>query len=331
MVLAAAAFLLGGCATVLDQDGALALARYELRDNGQIVVEVHVNGEGPFAFAVDTGASISVIHDHVREQLALDVEPGIAVTIHGALATGRYPLLLVDELSVGGESWQPERIASMPGQTVALEDIDGILGLDFLRRYGVGFSARERVIRLYPPDLIGERSYRGWASVPLVPETVGASGATVYLFSVNIGDKRIPALFDLGAGVNLINWAAARRLRLRPEELIAERPFAGAIDTTMDVGVFTIDEVQTGGVRWQNETFSVADLPVFDTLLEEEGPFALLGGGLFNQRDFIIDFASNRLLIAVTMGEVDAEGNEERPSPRQFPVRGGLPWIIEKY
>lgn len=327
----AALFLLTSCATVLDPDGALALARYELRDNGQIVVDVYVDGKGPYPFAVDTGASITVIHDRLRDELDLPARPGKFVTIHGALASGAFPILAVDSLSIGEEIWRPARIASMPGETVALEGIDGILGLDFLRRYGVGFSARERVIRLYPPELIGTRTYRGWASVTLKPETIGTGGATIYLFNVYMGDERIPALLDLGAGVNLVNWPAARRLRLRPEELVEDRPFAGAIDTTTDVGWFIINEITTGGVRWQEEVFSVANLPVFTALGKGDEPFALLGSGLFNQRDFIIDFASERMLVLITMGEIDAEGNEAKPSlPRQFPVRDGLPWILEE-
>ena len=330
--LAAATLLLGGCATVLDQDGALALARYELLENGQIVVDVRVNGQGPFPFAIDTGASISVIHDRVRNRLGLEPEPGESVTIHGALASGVYAILSIDNIDLGGEIWRPLRVASMPGDAPAVRDIDGILGLDFLQRYAVGISAEERVVRLYPPDLIGQRTYRGWASVPLKPEPVGASGATVYMFSVKLGDKRIPALFDLGAGVNLINWPAARRLGLRPEELMDEATFSGAIDTKKDVGWFRIDEVSTGGVRWQNETFSVANLPIFAALVEEDSPCALLGTGLFAQRDFIIDFASSRLLVKITMREIGAEGEEdERHSPRQFPVRDGLPWIFEQH
>ncbi|MEM7280470.1 MAG: hypothetical protein AAF438_02390 [Pseudomonadota bacterium] len=65
IVLLACLSCLLGCATVLDQDGAVAIAPYHLRDAGRIVVEVTVNGKGPFEFALDTAASISVVFEDI--------------------------------------------------------------------------------------------------------------------------------------------------------------------------------------------------------------------------------------------------------------------------
>ena len=302
---AAAAMMLLGCAAMLDQDGALALAPYRVQDNGRIVVDVNVNGDGPFDFALDTGASISVIHDGLRKQLALQPDPGRTVIIHGAVTSGRFPLLSVDRIAVGREGWVNPRVASMPGKTPAGRGIDGILGVDFLQRYAVGFSTRERVIRLYPPELVGSRTYRGWTSVPLEPEYFGSSGAALYLFEIDIGKQKIPALFDLGAGLNVVNWAAARSLGLEPADLTGDESFSGAIDTTDAVGRFRADKVKTGRVRWRDEEFSVADLEVFETLVNGDAPYAILGAGLFKRRDFIIDFARRRLLVKIAMHESD--------------------------
>ena len=308
--LAAAACMLSACATVLDQDGALALAPYSVRDNGRIVVDVSVNGVGPFKFALDTGASISVIHDGLREQLALQPAPGKTVIIHGIVTSGQFPILSIGRIAVGHEVWADPRIASMPGKTPASRDIDGILGVDFLQRYAVGFSTRDGVIRLYPPELVASRSYRGWTSIPLKPEYIGESGAAVYLFDIDIGEQKIPALFDLGAGLNVVNWAAARSLGLRPADVTRGEPLSGAIDTTELVGRFRADKVKTGRVRWRDEEFSVAELEVFDTLIDGDGPYAILGAGLFKRHDFIIDFARERLLVKVAMHELGAPGED---------------------
>ncbi len=308
--LAATACMLLACATVLDQDGALALAPYSVRDNGRIVVDVSVNGDGPFKFALDTGASISVIHDGLRKQLALQPAPGKTVIIHGIVTSGQFPILSVGRIAVGHEVWADPRIASMPGKTPASRDIDGILGVDFLQRYAVGFSTRDGVIRLYPPELVASRSYRGWTSVPLKPEYIGESGAAVYLFDIDIGEQKIPALFDLGAGLNVVNWAAARSLGLSPADLTRGEPLSGAIDTTELVGRFRADKVKTGRVRWRDEEFSVAELEVFDTLIDGDGPYAILGAGLFKRHDFIIDFARERLLVKVAMHELGTPGED---------------------
>ena len=215
----AAVFLLAGCASVLDEDGALAITPYKIEEKGRIVVAARVNDQGPFDFALDTAASISVVFDDLRYELGLETIPDRVAVIHGAVATGTYPLLDINRIDIGRATWTNARIVSLPGDTMAGVAIDGVLGVDFLRQYAVGFSTRERVIRLYPPQLVARKSYRGWASVPLEAETISESGATVFVFEIEIDGRRIPAVFDLGAGLNLMNWRAARRLGIDPARL----------------------------------------------------------------------------------------------------------------
>ena len=300
--------LLWGCATVLDEDGALAIVPYELKDDGRIIVETRVDGQGPYAFALDTGASITVVLEHLQHELALEPVPGKLVRIHGAAASGHFPLMNIDQVEVGSTVWSRPRIASMPGETTAGHRIDGILGVDFLRRYAVGFSTGDRVVRLYPPDLVGQRAYRGWAAVPLKPEFIGTSGSAIYYLDITIGDQEIPAVFDLGAGVNMINWPAARSLGVVARDPRDESLLSGAIESIEVVGRTEIGEVRTGRVRWQDEDFSIVELEIFEKLNRAATPCAILGAGLFTQRDFIIDFARTRLLVKAAMDEMDVTG-----------------------
>jgi predicted aspartyl protease len=290
---------------VLNEDGALAIAPYDINENGRIVVEAQVNGQGPFAFALDTGASISVVFDELREKLAIEPVPGKAVTIHGVVTSGKYPLLSISRLAIGREVWADPRIVSLPGETAANTGIDGILGVDFLRRYAVGFSTRDRVIRLYQPDRVDRRIYRGWTSVPLEPEYVGDTGAALYFFEIEVGGHKIPAVFDLGSGLNMINWAAANSLGLDTVDSRNDDLLSGAIESAPVVARLRIDEMTTGRVRWRDEEFTIADLEIFTTLMRCVTPCAILGAGLFTQRDFIIDFARSRLLVKVAMDEAN--------------------------
>ena len=310
----AAVFVLWGCASVLDQDGALAIAPYHIEDSGRIVIEARVNDQGPFHFALDTASSISVIFDELRNELELEVVPEQWVLIHGVVASERFPLLSISRLQVGREIWVDPRIASLPGDTVAGATIDGILGVDFLRRYAVGFSTKDRVVRLYAPHLVGRRSYRGWAFVPLKPEPIGGSGAALYFFEIEIDGQKVPALFDLGAGLNMINWPAAHSLNLSPVRLREDELLSGAIKSAPIVAQYKAENVTTASIRWRNETFSVADLEIFATLMRSDSPAAILGAGLFTQRDFVIDFVRSRILVKVAMDEVDVSSGEDRTS-----------------
>ena len=296
----APALLLSGCASILDQDAALTIAPYSIEENGSIVIDARVNGQGPFAFALDTGASISVVFDRLSDELGLEPVPRIVLKIHGILASGVFPLLVIDRLEVGTELWVEPRIASLPNDNVD-GSIDGILGIDFLRRYAVGFSARDRVIRLYEPDLVGRRNYQGWTSIPLEPKHIGGSDAAVYILGMNVVGHRIPAIFDLGAGLNVLNWAAAHSIGLGPVASREGNVLRGAIDSAPVAAKFSADEVTIGNLRWRNEQFVITDLEICETLMGDGVPCALLGAGPFSQRDFIIDFARSRLLIKASV------------------------------
>ena len=301
----ATTIVLCGCARTLQIDSAVAVAPYHIVDSGRIVVDVRVNDQGPFNFALDTGASISVVFDGLRKKLDLDSIAGESVVIHGLVASGQYPLLGISQLQVGREIWVDPRIASLPGETAAGGDIDGVLGIDFLRRYAVGFSTGDRVLRLYSPEQVRDKSYRGWASLPLEPVRIGERDTALYFFEIEIAGQKLPALFDLGAGINMINWPAADLLQLALKGQKRGKLLSGALESTPVLARFNAAEVTTANIRWQNETFLVADLAIFATLQKDDSPFVILGSGLFNQRDFMIDFVRNRLLVKTSMDEVE--------------------------
>ena len=301
----AAMLVLCGCARTLSQEGALTVVPYDLQDSGRIVVEAHVNDRGPFPFALDTAASISFIFDSVRGELGLETVPEMSAIIHGLVASGQFPLVGIDRLQVGSEIWFDTAFVALPGQTDAVSGIAGILGIDFLRRYGVGFSTQDRVVHLYPRDVVRNRSYTGWASIPLTPLSIGESTAPLYFFEMEIAGRTVPALFDLGAGLNMINPPGAQFLRLVPAGAGEDVVLSDALESAPILARLESDVVTTADIRWRNEEFLIADLEIFSTLMREDSPFAILGAGLFNQRDFVIDFERNRLLIRVAMDEVD--------------------------
>ena len=297
----AAVLALPGCASHLDLNGALAAAPYHFDTSGIIVVAADVDGKGPFEFALDTAASISAVFDGPRKEL----EPvsGTAVIVHGAVASGRFPLLDIDRLEIGSEVWAEPRIVLLPGETDVAARFDGVLGIDFLRRYAIGFLANDRFVRFYSPDLVASRSYRGWASVPLKAQSIGEEGPALYVIDIEVAGRKMPAVFDLGAGLNIINWPGARRLGFMPPLRRHDDLLSGAIGSLLNVPRFIADEVTTASIRWDNEVFSVADLDIFVTLQFDDRPAVILGAGLFTQRDFIIDFVRNRLLVRVAIDE----------------------------
>lgn len=304
------ALALAGCAQVLGPEGALTVVPYELTDSGRILVDVSINGQGPYPFSLDTGASISFLFLDTDGELQLDTLPGVTATVRGLVASGQYPVVKVDSLQVGDEIWLEPTMVSVPATTAATRDIAGVLGVDFLRRYGLWLSAQDRELRLYSPETLSDGAYSGWALVPLEPVSIGAASAPLYFFDIEIGGRQMPALFDLGSGTNLINAPAARFLRLAPTEGTEELMVAGALESAPILARLQTP-MRTENVSWRNEDLLIADFGIFATLLHEDSPLAIIGSGLLRQRDFVIDFDRNRLLIRRGMAEVEFASEPE--------------------
>ncbi|MDH5500339.1 MAG: retroviral-like aspartic protease family protein [Gammaproteobacteria bacterium] len=298
--------MLCACASTFDQDSALAVTPYTIADGGQLVVETTLNGQGPFRFSLDTGASISVVFERLRESLSLEPVPGASVTVHGVVASQAFPLVDIDQMRLGEEIWANPRMVLLPDQEAVTAQIDGILGIDFLSAYAVGFSTADRRMRLYAVDRVASNAYRGWASIPMTLESISDGTASLYLFEIEINGRKLPALFDLGAGSNLINWSAARSLGLTPASAKSGDRVSGAFGSLTDVARLNVEELSTEGISWRNEKFSVGDFGIFEIFELGDGPAVILGAGLFSQRDFVIDFARGRVLVKVAMDDEDS-------------------------
>ena len=299
------ALAVGGCARPLDLDGALSVVPFELPPSGRIIVDVELNGRGPYRFAVDTAATGSFLFARARRELALEPVPAMTAMVHGAVASGSFPVVDIERLTLGRETWTGARLIALPGDTGATATIDGVLGADFLRRYVTAFSARERSLRLYAPDAVDAATYREWATIALEPKFIGESEEPLHFLEIAIAGRSVPALFDLGAGLSVLNPTAARVLRLSTARDGESGEFSGAVGNTPVLAQFRTQQVRTGRVRWRNETFLITDLEIFETLQSADSPLAILGSGLFNQRDFIIDFARSRLLVRASMAEIE--------------------------
>jgi predicted aspartyl protease len=256
-----------------------------------------VNGQGPFRFALDTGASISVLFDTTVDQMDIDLSDGRRVVIQGMVGAGSFPVATIAELTIGSESWTNARVALMPAGGRTSDEFDGILGVDFLRRYAVSVSVEDQVVRLYPSLLVSERSYRGWTSIRMQELSIGTGDSTAYTINLHINEVEIPAMLDLGAGSNLMNWHTARAIRVEPRKSPPGTEISGAVETVPVLAELEVDELRIENLVWRNSTFLISDFPIFEALNLESRLVAIIGPGLFNKRDFVIDFERMRMLV----------------------------------
>lgn len=114
-----------------------------------VVVAVKVNGQGPFAFTLDTGATITLVSPEVAQASGLPVVGKGEATGAG----GKFPVTLAraNEVSVGNAVARdlPVGIFDVsPLGGVMGTKIDGILGHNFLQLFRVTIDYRSSRLRL---------------------------------------------------------------------------------------------------------------------------------------------------------------------------------------
>ncbi len=293
--------LLAGCATelVLEKDGAIAVIPREDRSSTHLLVDTMVNGEGPFRFAIDSAASISVILESTAKAANVATNTDRRILLRGMTGSGTYPTATADEISIAGLTWETPVLAWLPDALPIGRRMDGLLGTDFLGQYAVAYFADERVLRFYPKRVVEGGGFRGWASVPLYKISIDKGAASVYVFDVTISGQRVPTILDIGADASMMNHRAAREIGARVRRH-RNSGMTGATGPTIYATELIFWEVLMGNHRWYRRNFLVADFPVFEALDLHRRPAAIAGIDLFRDHDFIIDFAGERLLVRMS-------------------------------
>jgi predicted aspartyl protease len=110
----------------------LASAAYPL-----VLVKARVNGQGPFTFFVDTGATVSIVSASVARKLHLAPLPA---AVQGIGAGGRFSTRAsVASISIGGVTQDRVLVATFDLSQIngAVGAMDGGLGYNFLKAYRV--------------------------------------------------------------------------------------------------------------------------------------------------------------------------------------------------
>lgn len=121
-------------------------------NDAAIIVQVKINGQGPYDFVLDTGATFSCLDNELAEQLKLPEWKGSFGTVVVGPDEGGMKLLKIGTLEVGD--------AKASGLTACSIDLDrmapglgikGLVGLNFLKSYRVTIDFAKKSLRLEKP------------------------------------------------------------------------------------------------------------------------------------------------------------------------------------
>lgn len=257
----------------------------------EIAAPVFINGKGPLDFIVDTGASTSGIWQSAILQNSLSNQHVETVRVSAADGLVRLRILEFDAFRASVFALTPPLLMEYPDYYAYYKrPLVGILGADYLTNHVVVFDFPRDMMVLYPKKTNLTRSMRGYFdAIPLKFE-----GRQKALFvSTRLGNKRVKALVDTGAGMTTILTSEAARLGVSLEG--ARQVTMSGINGNPVTGyVVTVPQLRAGSKVWNDVEIVFARFTVAKT----DGFTMLLGMDLMGQTPFAIDYGRKRLLLA---------------------------------
>jgi predicted aspartyl protease len=262
---------------------------------GRVLAPVRVDGQGPFRFIVDTGATVSALSPVLVARLGL--EPGRApVRMQGVTGTAVVPTARVARLEAGALRLHDLELPVVQPQVFA--EADGILGVEGMRgnRLDIDFAADRVTISRSR----GDAAPHGFMVVP-----VRRRRDRLLVVDARIGGVRGRAIIDTGAERTLGNRLLQQRLRLAARDAgAAQHPTRvyGATDAVQHGESARAPRIRLGDAVLENVLVTFADLHVFRFWGLQDTPALLLGMDLLGVVSrLVIDYRRSELQVLQRM------------------------------
>jgi hypothetical protein len=243
-----------------------------------LMVDVHINGHGPFHFVVDTGADRTILASEVAVELGLP--HGERIMLKGVVRAVLTETVSIRTMTFG--SITKSRLL-VPTLSRSLLDADGYLGLDFLDGHRVTFDFQNHLLQVSEPRT---RFSANW--VRENEARIRAPGSSGHLKALDCMVDGIPAtaFIDSGAEVSAANEPLLAGLARR-NPTFGEMGSIHLIDITG--GEILGRLVMANKIRLTEAlTFTdcplvIADFLVFDVWGLRQRPALLIGMNLLRQ------------------------------------------------
>jgi len=179
-------------------------------DRGRLTVPVLINGQGPFAFAVDSAANASVIAADLAVTLALPAAG--EVTMHTLIAGETVSTVRAGRIQTGALDEPDIRLAV--ASRIGLAGVDGLIGTDLLGglRLDLRFRGVQRM-RITRSRRTGDQFFESRRPSTRLLHAVEQRFGELLMIEAQAGGAPAVAILDTGALVSIGNTALARAAR----------------------------------------------------------------------------------------------------------------------
>ena len=112
-----------------------------------IVVQARINGAGPVALVLDTGADRTMVAPAALARLGIATPNTYSAEVRGVTGVTRADVVQIDSLDVNGARAGPLTIVAHDAE---LPQADGLLGRDFLSLFSVTVDPRASIVTIEP-------------------------------------------------------------------------------------------------------------------------------------------------------------------------------------
>lgn len=261
----------------------------------RVATFVSINGQGPFSFVIDSGSANTAIADTVAQRLALP--PREALLVHGIAAASVTPSVGVARLNLQGLA-----VRNLHSPVLARDQLgaDGLIGLDVLGRFRLGFDTERHIaslsrnrMRIVSGGVEGTGSRLNREGLRTARGRLGQ----LIITDLRISDQSAAAFVDSGAQYSIGNHALMAAIQARrPDGLSTSRslPVFGVTGHSIQADLARVADLRLGAYRLGATTLLFADLHCFEALGLSQRPALLIGADLLGRfKRIAIDFAEN--------------------------------------
>ena len=271
---------------------ALFAAPTRLDRIGRIVAPVMINGQGPFRFIIDSGASHSTVTPRLASLLGLDPAASELVLVDGVTGTAQLPSVPIAALQAGSLEIRDTQFPVVAAPV--LGDVDGMLGVAGLRqdRIHVDFQ-RDRVTISH--------SYRQGAPSGFAMIKAERIAGGLLAIPAKISGVGVEAIIDTGSPRTLGNTALRAALQGRRSH--GRRPAAtatvyGATAQTCQGWVEDAPPIFLGSVVVARLSVIYGDFHIFRVWNLEQRPTLIIGMDVIGtMRALAIDFKESKVYL----------------------------------
>lgn len=231
----------------------------------RITVPVTINGQGPFAFMVDTGANRSCISTELAKVLTLP--DGGTVVVNTIMGRRSRNSVLVDRLQVGSRAQRRVKIPVLP---FVGTDIDGLLAVDWLKGQRLILDMKRKQVSI-------TASRRDTTTADRVVVAARKRIGQLTIVDADLGQKPISAMIDSGAQLSIGNPTLRAMLDKRLEGKLEKVTMVSVTGETFVGDMLYLPFLRLGGVQLGNVPVVFADLPVFGLWGLANKPALVLG------------------------------------------------------